>query len=130
MIDSPIITQQAALAALDQSWPHIVDECRAVLGSELHYQALVYHCLRTHGVVPLRQLGMNVKMRIFDCQTPLFRELDQRKAPGFQGGFEPIPDIVVFSPAINGDWRRRNRDRTLLSILMVIEVKASERDKG
>ncbi len=72
---------------------------------------------------------MNVKMWIGDCVTPLFQSLDQRKNPRYGGGFEPIPDIVLFSPAINGDWRRRNNDRTLVSMLMAIEVKASERHK-
>ena len=123
-------TQQDALAALDRAWPHIVDECRAVLGSELHYQAVVYHCLRLRGAVPREQIGMNVKMWIADCVTPLFQNRDQRKNPRYGGGFEPIPDVVLFAPAINGDWRRRNNNQTLLNMLMAIEVKASERSKG
>lgn len=123
-------TQQDALGALNEAWMHIVDECRAVLGSELHYQAVVYHCLRLHGAVPREQIGMNVKMWIADCVTPLFQNLDQRKNARYRGGFEPIPDIVLFSPAINGDWRRRNNKQTLLSMLMAIEVKASERSQG
>ncbi|WP_159713624.1 hypothetical protein [Geminicoccus flavidas] len=47
-----------------------------------------------------------------------------------QGGFEPIPDIVIFRPAIGGDWRRRNRQATLRHMLAAIEVKASERASG
>ena len=45
------MSQAEALEALTQSWPRIVDECRGVLGSELHYQAVIYHCLRRVGKV-------------------------------------------------------------------------------
>ena len=51
-----ITTMSEALAALTTAWSLIVDECRAVLGGELHYQAVVYHCLRLTGV-PRDQLG-------------------------------------------------------------------------
>ena len=34
---------------------------------------------------------------------------------------------MIFRPEINGDWRRRNREKTLRQMLMAIEVKASER---
>ncbi len=98
-----------------------------MLGSELHYQALLYHCLRAHGQIPSTQLGMNVKMWITDVVSEHFRMLDERKHPGYRGGFEPIPDVVIFRPEINGDWRRRNREKTLRQMLMAIEVKASER---
>lgn len=53
--------KEASLKLLS-AWPHIITECRQALGSELYYQAVVYHCLRAHGHVPIGQLGMNVKM--------------------------------------------------------------------
>lgn len=72
---------------------------------------------------------MNVKMRITDFVTALYQELDEQKHPEYRGGFEPIPDVIIFELEINGDWRRRNRDNTLIQALMAIEVKASEREK-
>jgi len=121
---------RTALAAWEIAWPYIVAECRQVLGSELHYQALVYHCLRTHGGVSLRQIGMNVKQSVTNPVTPLFRQLMGRRHPDYRGGFEPIPDIVVFNGKIGGDWRRRRADVTLLNMLLAVEVKASERHNG
>ncbi len=73
---------------------------------------------------------MNVKIWIKDVITAYFRKLDERKHPDFRGGFEPIPDIVIFRPEIGGDFRRRNREKTLRQMLMAIEVKASERHRG
>lgn len=116
-----------ARQALRDTWPHIQKECLAVLGSELHYQAMIYHLLRSVGNVPLGQIGMNVKMWIEDPVSKLFQSLDQRKHEDYRGGFEPIPDVVIFKPSINSDWRRRNRQETLLNMLMAVEVKASER---
>ena len=89
-------TIQQAKKALLKAWPHIKEECLSVLGSELHYQAMIYHCLRDYGQVPANQIGMNVKMWINDPATPLFKELDDRKHPEFRGGFEPITDVVLF----------------------------------
>lgn len=116
--------------SLKKSWPFIKEECLSILGSELHYQAMIYHLLRTAGSVPVKQLGMNVKMWIDEPVSDLFRTLGQKKHKDYQGGFEPIPDIVIFKPAINADWRRRNYQKTVLNMLMVIEVKASEREKS
>jgi hypothetical protein len=118
-----------AVRVVAEAWPKIVAECRGALGGELHYQAMAYHCLREVGL-PATQIGMNVKQWIDAPVTPLFRALDQRKQAGFQGGFEPVPDIVIFRPAIGGDWRRRNRQATLRHMLLAIEVKASERANG
>jgi hypothetical protein len=73
---------------------------------------------------------MNVKIWVDNPITTLFQELDKRKHPNFQGGYEPIPDIVLFSPEIEGDFRRRNRENTLRHMLMAIEVKASERENA
>ncbi len=101
-----------------------------MLGSELHYQTLLYHCLRAHGRVPSGQLGMNVKIWIEPVMSEYFRNLDKRHAEGFGGGFEPIPDVVIFRHDIHGDWRRRNRDKTVKRALMAVEVKASERHLG
>lgn len=119
-----------ATTCLANAWPHIVAECRQVLGSELHYQAMVYHCLRLHADVPIDQIGMNVKMWIDNPTSKLFQELDRRKHIEYQGGFEPIPDVCLFKPKVKGDWRRRSYDRTLNSLLVAIEIKASERDKN
>ena len=93
-----IETQANALDALKRAWAPFVVECRSVLGSELHYQALLYHCLRAHGQVPPKQLGMNVKIWITDVVSELFRKFDEKKHEGFRGGFEPIPDVVIFRP--------------------------------
>jgi len=119
-----------AKQALQNMWPALKKECLSVLGSELHYQAMIYHLLRTHGNVPLGQIGMNVKMWVTNPVSSLFQELDKKKHVDFQGGFEPIPDIVIFKPTINGDWRRRNNESTLTNMLIAIEVKASERANG
>ena len=119
--------QSDAKAALMKSWPSIVKEYRQVLGSELHYQAMIYHCLRQYGKVPINQIGMNVKMWIDKPKTQLFKQKDKDKNPEYQGGFEPIPDVVLFKPSIHGDWRRRNFENTRKRMLMAIEVKASER---
>ena len=108
-------------------WPSICAECRQVLGSELHYQAMIYRIFREIGEIPNNQIGMNVKIWITNPRTKLFRELEKRKNKGYQGGFEPVPDIVLFSPDIKGDFRRRNNKNTLKHMLMAIEVKASER---
>ena len=123
-------TQADALSALTRAWPPFAAECQSVLGSELHYQAVLYHCLRIHGQVPPGQLGMNVKIWITNVVSEYFRKLDERKHPEYRGGFEPIPDVVIFRPEIDGDWRRRNREKTLRQMLMAIEVKASERKEG
>jgi hypothetical protein len=123
-------TIQEATTALEAAWPEIVKQSRQVLGSELFYQALVYHCLREHGQVPIGQLGMNVKMRISKPVSALFQQLDLRKHQDYQGAFEPIPDVCLFSSHVNADWRRRNRAKTLSSLLLAIEIKASEREKG
>jgi len=117
----------AAKLAINEAWPKIQTECLAVLGSELHYQAMIYHLLREHGKVPVEQIGMNVKMWIDKPKSILFRQLDKKKHLDYRGGFEPIPDVVIFKPTINRDWRRRNNQQTLLNMLVAIEVKASER---
>lgn len=123
MIDSTA----AALEAVNDAWTRICHECRSVLGSELHYQAMIYHSLRCDGRVPVDQLGMNVKQWIPNVTSDLFKKLDQSKNESFRGGFEPIPDIVIFSPSVGGDWRRRRADHTMKHMLVAIEVKASER---
>ena len=124
-----ISTIEDALCALDAAWPHIVEDCRSVLGGELHYQAMIYHCLRTSGISRF-QIGMNVKQLIITPISTLFQSLDIRKHENFRGGFEPIPDIIIFTSAVEGDWRRRNKEVTLANMLLAIEVKASERAKG
>ncbi|WP_295390683.1 hypothetical protein [uncultured Thiodictyon sp.] len=75
----------------------------------------------------MEQIGMNVKMWIDDPVSDLFRELDARKHENFRGGFEPIPDVCLFSRRIKSDWRRRNAECTMAALLLAIEVKASER---
>ena len=123
-------TSREATLKLLAAWPHIIAECRQALGSELFYQAVVYHCLRAYGGVPIGQLGMNVKMWIGNPVSNLFKILDTRKHKDFQGGFEPIPDVCLFSSKVGADWRRRNREITLSSLLLAIEIKASERRNG
>lgn len=121
---------EEARIALKTAWPLIKSECLSVLGSELHYQAMIYHALRTDGRVPANQVGMNVKMWIDSPTSKLFKELNDKKHKNFQGGFEPIPDVVIFKPSIESDWRRRNNKNTLKNMLLAIEVKASERANG
>jgi hypothetical protein len=121
---------EKAKNALLLAWPHIAQECLCVLGSELHYQAMVYHCLRKFGRVPNSQLGMNVKMWIDKPITKRGKAQDKRKHIDFRGGYEPIPDVVIFRPTVKGDWRRRNHENTLVKMLLAIEVKASERAGG
>jgi len=118
--------QSEAKAALMKAWPHIIEECCQVLGSELHYQAMIYHCLRQYGKVPVDQIGMNVKMAVANPQSPFFKEQEGKRVLDYQGEFEPIPDIVLFKSTINTDWRRRNNENTLTHMLMAIEIKASE----
>ena len=125
-----IINREDALTAIDSAWPTICQEGLAVLGSELHYQAMIYHALRSAGGVPLNQLGMNVKQWIPNVRSELFKRFDEAKHEDYRGGFEPIPDVVIFSPAVEGDWRRRRAEYTLKCMLAVIEVKASERQDG
>ena len=108
------------------AWPAIIADSRQVLGGELHYQAVAYHCLRAAGV-PARQVGMNVKQWIDAPVSGLYIERGNAKTEAYRGGFEPIPDIVLFAPEIEGNWQRRNFANTLKHMLMAIEVKASER---
>lgn len=123
-------TYRDSITIFKKVWPHLYSECRPVLGSELHYQAMMYRCFRDFGNVPPKQIGMNVKIRVINPITSLFRELDTQKDEDFQGGYEPIPDIVLFSPEIEGDFRRRNWENTLRHMLMAIEIKASERENA
>lgn len=122
-------TENQAIAFIRSAWPNIVLECKSCLGGELHYQAVVYHCLRAAGV-PIKQLGMNVRQDIKDVKSELFRKFDERKHVDYRGGFETIPDVVLFSPEVDGDWRRRRAPHTLRTMLAAIEIKASERDKS
>ena len=124
-----MVNSRQAAEFLLKAWPSIISECRAALGSELYYQAVIYHNLRQAGV-PLTQIGMNVKMKIDEPVSKLFRELDLKKHEDYRGGFEPIPDVALFSPSVSADWRRRNNSVTLSSLLLAIEVKASERENG
>lgn len=119
-------TSDEAIALLRDAWPMIVEECRACLGGELHYQAMIYHCLRSSGG-PRGQIGMNVKQWITNVASEVFRKADLRKHVDYRGGFEPIPDIVLFKPTVGADWRRRNPEHTMREMLVAIEVKASER---
>ncbi|MXY39046.1 MAG: hypothetical protein F4160_06730 [Rhodospirillaceae bacterium] len=121
-----ISNPEQAFNALLLAWPKFVSECRLVLGSEHHYQAVLYHCLRLTGV-PACQLGMNVKQYIPDPKTQLGRSESERRQEGYKG-FEPTPDATIFHPGIMGDWRRRRRKETLMDSLLSIEMKVSERE--
>jgi hypothetical protein len=116
-----------AKEAINRAWVQSKSECLSVLGSELHYQAMIYHSLRTSGAVPISQIGMNVKMMINDPSSELFKDLTEKRHVDYRSGFEPIPDVVLFSTAIGSDWRRRNQNNTLLCMLAAVEIKASER---
>ena len=118
------------IQAIENSWQLIKIESLNVLGSELHYQAMIYHAFRCSGKVDLSQIGMNVKLWVTNPVSDFFKELESRKHVDFRGGAEVIPDVVLFSKKINGDWRRRNEMNTLLNMYSVIEVKASERHKN
>jgi hypothetical protein len=80
-----IANRQEALAAIDRAWP---EECLIVLASELHYQTMIYHALRSAGGVPVGQLGMNVKQDVRDVRSELFRQYDLAKHEDYRGGFE------------------------------------------
>lgn len=121
-----------AIGSVLAAWPGISEDCRAVLGSELHYQAMIYHRLRTDGRVPITQIGMNVPMYLANPITQYFRDriekrMERKSAYDLQNGVAPTPDVVLFRPEIDGDWRRRNSDLTLRHTLAAIEVKVSER---
>lgn len=51
-------TIEEAKVALKNAWPLIKSECLSVFDSELHYQAMIYHALRTKGCVAVNQIGM------------------------------------------------------------------------
>jgi len=123
-----IETIEQIITSIEHSWQNIVDDCRLVLGSELHYQAMIYYNLRLYGKIPINQIGMNVKIRIDKPKSKLFIDKDKSKHPDFQGHFEPIPDIAIFKTQINSDWRRRNYKNTFKNLLYAIEIKASERE--
>jgi hypothetical protein len=73
---------------------------------------------------------MNVKQWVGNPVSDHFKILAASKNHAYRGGFEPIPDVVVFSPDVEGDWRRRSHENTLKCMLLAIEVKASERKDG
>lgn len=124
-----IETLDQALAALNHAWETLIIECQDVLAGELHYQNMLYHALRTAGV-PHTQLGMNVRQHIGDPVTELYQRYSARKSEGYRRGFECIPDAVIFSNDVNGDWRRRSASWSVKHMLLAIEVKASERHRS
>jgi hypothetical protein len=73
---------------------------------------------------------MNAKIWIEPVTTEYFINLDKQHAEGYGGGYERIPDVVIFRPEIEGDFRRRNNENTLRQMLLAVEVKASERHLG
>ena len=68
-----------AIRSIRVAWPGIIDDCCEVLGSELHYQAMIYHRLRTDGQIPVAQLGMNVPMYLANPVTPYFQDLIEKR---------------------------------------------------
>lgn len=119
------------ITCISNSFDNIVSECRSVLGSELHYQAMIYYILRSVGQVPVSQMGMNVKTTIKNPKNDFLKFRIQNKNIKFQSdGIEIIPDLTIFGRAINSDWRRRNYKNTLKETLFALEIKASERHKG
>jgi hypothetical protein len=73
---------------------------------------------------------MDVRLKIRDPQTELFRRKRDRKHEDFRAGPEIIPDVVLFAPEVAGDWRRRRAEESLHHLLLAIEIKASERAGG
>lgn len=127
---SEIHTTSEAVQRLISCSSVIFEQCNEVLGSELHYQAMIYAGLRSEGEIPLHQIGMNVKQHITPVRSALFQKLEKAKHEKYRDGFETIPDVVLFKTSVEGDWRRRNNKATLINMLMAIEVKASERANG
>ncbi|WP_242923068.1 hypothetical protein [Pontibacter liquoris] len=127
MIQSPEEVRQA----ISQCFELVISECRLILASELHYQAMLYHHLRQTGGIPFNQLGMNVKTTIPGVQHPFLHQKSLSRHADYQNAdIEIIPDITVFTRDIDHDWRRRNFISTLKETLYSLEVKASERHKG
>ncbi len=127
MIQSSLEVKQAISSCFEM----VVSECRLILASELHYQAMLYHHLRHTGGIPFNQLGMNVKTTITNVQNPFLLQKSFLRNAKFQSAdIEIIPDITVFTQDINHDWRRRNFANTLKETVYSLEVKASERHKG
>jgi hypothetical protein len=122
-----IETRQEALAALDRAWPKICDECLQVRGGERHYQAMIYHGLRTAGGVPVAQIGLNVRQFILNVRSEHFRELAALRH-SFHRALDT--DVVIFNANVGGDWRRRASDRSLRNMLVAIDVIASEDHDG
>jgi hypothetical protein len=116
---------ETALAAFLRTWPYFVNEAQEVLGSELLYQAIFYHCLRTRGEVPIRQLGMNVKMHIDEVVSVHFKS---KANPLYSNGCESVPDILIGRPELGADFRRRNYKNTHRNALLAAEMKVSEND--
>ena len=121
---------EQARNSINNSFKQIQFECKSVLCSELHYQAIIYHCLRNFGNIPISQIGMNVKIWINNPKTPFLKERIKKKHIDFRIGQEIIPDITIFTKNIKSDFRRRNYKKTLKETLYSLEVKASEREKG
>ncbi|MDZ4261653.1 MAG: hypothetical protein U1B30_04885 [Pseudomonadota bacterium] len=46
---TPMQSIEEARVSVKNAWALIKSECLAVLGSELRYQAMIYHALRTAG---------------------------------------------------------------------------------
>jgi len=116
--------------SINNSFEQIQNECKSVLGSELHYQAIIYHCLRDFGNVPISQIGMNVKIWINNPKTSFLIERMNKKHINFREGQEIIPDITIFNENVKSDFRRRNYKNTLKETIYSLEIKASERENG
>lgn len=120
-----------AKTAISNSYDKIVQECRKVLGSELHYQAMIYHLLLLEGLIPVEQIGMNVKTTIKDVNTQFLKDRIAKKNINYQSdGIEIIPDVSIYNKNIKSDYRRRNYENTLKNTLYSLEIKASERQNG
>ncbi len=124
-------SMEEAIFAVENAWPGITQDAEEVSASELHYQAMIYNRLRIDGGIPLKQLGMNVKMLIKEPVSLFFQE-EAEKTKSMRSvyspykGIQPTPDIVIFNHSIDIDWRRSNSDTTMVNMLSMIEVKVSE----
>jgi hypothetical protein len=121
-----VATTQEALAALDRAWPTICEECLRAPGGVRHYQAVIYHALRTAGEVPLTQLGAGVRQFLPNLVSKYLRETAARRHSLHR---ELITDIVIFAPDVASDWRRS--EASLRSMRLAINVVAAYgRDEG
>jgi len=115
----------------NEVWEKFYPATRQVFGSELSYQALLYHTILEHTSDPrnvnFRSVALNVKIGIYKPLTHKAREKAKESAEGYQDYFGCIPDLVVFKNGFHGNHKRANGVRNLLWAEMLFELKVNER---